>query len=76
MLALTVSPVDVDWLAAQQRQQHGQVLAHVPGRRPKLYPYMSSITILCDRPMPSVSRPPRATDAVIACWAMTAGCRG
>ncbi len=44
--------------------------------RPKLYPYMSSITIRCDRPMPSVSRPPRATDAVMACWAMTAGCRG
>ena len=43
----------------------------------KLYPYMSSMTILCDSPMPRTSRPgPTASAAVSACCASTAGCRG
>jgi hypothetical protein len=37
---------------------------------------MSSITILWDRPMPSVKRPPAAAAAVRACWAMAKGWRG
>ena len=43
----------------------------------KLYPYMSSMTILCESPMPSASRPgPTASAVVSACCASTAGCRG
>ncbi len=45
--------------------------------RSKLYPYMFSMTIWCDSPMPSVSRPPpMARAAVRACCASTAGWRG
>ena len=39
-------------------------------------PNIVSITIWCDRPMPSVNRPPVASHAVIACWARACGWRG
>ena len=34
------------------------------------------MTIWCDRPTPSVNRPPASSLAVSACWAMTIGWRG
>ena len=40
------------------------------------YPYMCSITIWCDSPMPSTSLPSRADWVVSTCWASIAGCRG
>jgi len=40
------------------------------------YPNMPSITSLCDKPMPSMSRPPVAAWVVSACCASIAGCRG
>ena len=46
--------------------------------RSKLYPYMSSMTILCDSPMPSVSLryADRQRRGQCLLGASTAGCRG
>ena len=39
-------------------------------------PHMSSITNLCDSPMPSAKRFPEAACTVSACCAIVTGCRG
>ena len=39
-------------------------------------PYIVSINTWCDSPIPRAKRPPLATCAVSACWAIVTGCRG
>ena len=55
--ALSVSPVKLDGAGLDQRHQDREVLAHVADRLVEREPNMFSITIWCESPMPSTSRP-------------------
>src|SRR5690242_21641578 len=75
MCALSVLPSTLTAVPSSSGSRTDRYSLMCRAGRSKLYPYMSSMTILCDSPMPSTSRPgPAASAAVSACWASTAGC--
>ena len=77
MLARTVVPVNEAWRRSSSGSSTARYSRMCRTGWPKSYPYMSSITILWDTPIPSTRRPPpQAAAEVSACCARAAGWRG